>query len=73
MARKKTHEEFIYDSEDKNDEAPTDEEIMSLKGLPIKDKYDSPRMDIRGISSESIITNLVDGQGEQLVGYKVRL
>ena len=66
-------EEYVYDSEDKNDDIPTEHEIMGLKGLPMKIKYESNQMDIRGMSSESIIQNLSNSQYEQLEGYKVRL
>lgn len=66
-------EEYVYDSEDKDDAIPTEAEILGIKGLPMKEKYESSPMDIRGMSSESIIQNLFSDHSEALPGYKVRL
>ncbi len=66
------NELYVYDEADKSEQLEDSKSILSLKGLTFAGE-ETPRVDIKGFTSESILNNLVNNVGEELESYEIRL
>ena len=65
-------ENYVYDLEDSDDAGDVDDSILNFKGLTYREN-EVPRYEIHGLSSDAILTNLVNQEDGALPKYAVRL
>ena len=67
------NENYKYDSMcDKDEHSESSDDILNFKGLTTG-LQETPRMKISGFSGDAIINHLLNSEGDELVGYQVRL